>query len=56
MLAASVKQFVFSSTCATYGVPKQCQSLKTIPNPINPYGTTKLMVERILQILMLLTI
>ncbi len=50
MIAASIKQFVFSSTCATYGVPH------TVPitedhsqNPINPYGATKLMVERILQ-------
>ena len=49
MLAASIKQFVFSSTCATYGVPH------TVPipedhsqNPINPYGFTKLAVERIL--------
>jgi len=55
MLAASVKQFVFSSTCATYGVPKSAIQ-RPSPNPINPYGTTKLMVERILQILMLLTI
>lgn len=49
MVAASVKQFVFSSTCATYGVP----TIVPIPedhsqNPINPYGATKLMVERIL--------
>lgn len=50
MIAASIKNFVFSSTCATYGVPH------TVPitedhsqNPINPYGATKLMVERILQ-------
>lgn len=50
MIAASIKKFVFSSTCATYGVPH------TVPiaedhsqNPINPYGATKLMVERILQ-------
>ena len=50
MMAASIKNFVFSSTCATYGIPH------TVPitedhsqNPINPYGATKLMVERILQ-------
>lgn len=50
MIGASIKKFVFSSTCATYGVPH------TVPiaedhsqNPINPYGATKLMVERILQ-------
>ncbi|MGV0026741.1 UDP-glucose 4-epimerase GalE [Phormidesmis priestleyi ANT.L61.2] len=49
MVAASIKQFVFSSTCATYGVP----TIVPIPenhsqNPINPYGITKLMVEKIL--------
>jgi UDP-glucose 4-epimerase len=50
MLAASIKTFVFSSTCATYGVP----TIVPIPedhaqNPINPYGATKLMVERVLK-------
>ncbi|MBV8887473.1 MAG: UDP-glucose 4-epimerase GalE [Chroococcidiopsidaceae cyanobacterium CP_BM_RX_35] len=50
MLAASVKQFVFSSTCATYGVPQEVPIPEEHPqNPINPYGTTKLMVERILK-------
>ncbi len=49
MLAASVKQFVFSSTCATYGVPQMVPIPEDHPqNPINPYGATKLMVERIL--------
>ena len=49
MLAASVKHFVFSSTCATYGVPKGVPISEDHPqNPINPYGMTKLMVERIL--------
>jgi UDP-glucose 4-epimerase len=49
MLAASVKQFVFSSTCATYGEPKTVPIPEDHPqNPINPYGATKLMVERIL--------
>jgi UDP-glucose 4-epimerase len=50
MLAASVKKLVFSSTCATYGIPQQIP----IPedhsqNPINPYGNSKLMVEKILR-------
>jgi len=50
MLAASVKQFVFSSTCATYGVPNQVPLTEDHPqHPINPYGMTKLMVERVLQ-------
>lgn len=49
MLAASVKKFVFSSTCATYGVPETVPIPEDHPqNPINPYGATKLMVERIL--------
>lgn len=49
MLAASVKKFVFSSTCATYGVPEIVPIPEDHPqNPINPYGATKLMVERIL--------
>ncbi|MBV6622283.1 MAG: UDP-glucose 4-epimerase GalE [Rivularia sp. (in: Bacteria)] len=49
MLAAEVKKFVFSSTCATYGVPEQVPIPEDHPqNPINPYGATKLMVERIL--------
>ncbi len=49
MLAASVKNFVFSSTCATYGVPETVPIPEEHPqNPINPYGGTKLMVEKIL--------
>ncbi|MBD2677167.1 MULTISPECIES: UDP-glucose 4-epimerase GalE [Nostoc] len=49
MLTASVNKFVFSSTCATYGVPEFVPIPETHPqNPINPYGATKLMVERIL--------
>ena len=49
MKAASINKFVFSSTCATYGVPKIVPIPEDHPqNPINPYGTTKLMVEWIL--------
>ncbi|HAX75453.1 MAG TPA: UDP-glucose 4-epimerase GalE [Cyanobacteria bacterium UBA11372] len=49
MMAASVKKFVFSSTCATYGVPNIVPIPEDHPqDPINPYGATKLMVERIL--------
>jgi UDP-glucose 4-epimerase len=49
MEAASIKNFVFSSTCATYGVPNEVPIPEDHPqNPINPYGATKLMVERIL--------
>jgi len=40
---------VFSSTCATYGMPEQLPIAESHPqNPINPYGYTKLVVERIL--------
>jgi len=49
MLAANIKKFVFSSTCATYGMPEFVPITEDHPqNPINPYGATKLMVERIL--------
>lgn len=50
MVAASVKTLVFSSTCATYGVPETVPIPEDHPqNPINPYGATKLMVERVLK-------
>ena len=49
MIAAGVKKLVFSSTCATYGVPQKIPLTEDHPqHPINPYGTTKLMVEQIL--------
>jgi UDP-glucose 4-epimerase len=49
MLAANVKKFVFSSTCATYGVPEILPISEDCPQkPINPYGMSKLMVEKIL--------
>lgn len=49
MKDAGINKFVFSSTCATYGVPEIVPIPEEHPqNPINPYGATKLMVERIL--------
>ena len=40
---------VFSSTCATYGVPQQVPITEDHPQaPINPYGRSKWMVERLL--------
>jgi UDP-glucose 4-epimerase len=43
------KNFVFSSTCATYGVPVSIPiSEKNPQEPINPYGRSKLMLEWIL--------
>ena len=49
MLAASIDKIVFSSTCATYGIPQILPIPEDHPqHPINPYGTSKLTVERIL--------
>lgn len=49
MLEKGIKNFVFSSTCATYGIPQSIPLTEDHPqNPINPYGMTKLMVEKIL--------
>ena len=49
MCDAGIKNFVFSSTCATYGVPEQIPVSEDQPQqPINPYGMSKLMVEHIL--------
>jgi UDP-glucose-4-epimerase GalE len=49
MAARSVRSFVFSSTCATYGEPTQTPIVETHPQrPINSYGETKLAVERAL--------
>jgi UDP-glucose-4-epimerase GalE len=44
-----VNRFVFSSTCATYGVPETVPMAEDTPQrPINPYGQSKLAVERAL--------
>jgi UDP-arabinose 4-epimerase len=44
-----IARFVFSSTCATYGVPDTQPIREDTPQrPINPYGASKLMVERML--------
>ena len=45
-----VNKLVFSSTCATYGVPQSLPITEQTPqNPINPYGHSKLMVEQVLR-------
>ncbi|MES2768773.1 MAG: UDP-glucose 4-epimerase GalE [Bdellovibrionota bacterium] len=50
MLKANVKKIIFSSTCATYGIPEKIPLTEELPqNPINPYGQTKLMIEKILR-------
>ena len=49
MLKYNVKNFIFSSTAATYGIPKEEIILeRSETSPINPYGRSKLMVEQIL--------
>jgi UDP-glucose 4-epimerase len=48
-LAAGIKKFVFSSTCATYGPPDRIPMTEDLPQrPINPYGESKLMFEKML--------
>ena len=45
-----VRDVVFSSTCAVYGEPRTMPIEETTPlAPINPYGASKMMAERILQ-------
>ncbi len=49
MLEEGVRKIVFSSTCATYGEPREIPMTEDLPqNPANPYGESKLMLERIL--------
>lgn len=48
MLAANVKRIVFSSTCAVFGVVEPPIHENLPKNPINPYGFTKLVIERAL--------
>lgn len=46
---SGVKKFVFSSTCATFGIPECVPIDESLPQrPINPYGESKLMFEKIL--------
>ncbi len=50
MLAYDCKKIVFSSTCATYGEPEYTPIDEEHPQaPINPYGASKLMIERIMR-------
>jgi UDP-arabinose 4-epimerase len=49
MHAHGLKQIVFSSTCAIYGSPQRIPIPEEHPqSPINPYGASKLMIERML--------
>ena len=46
---AGIRKLVFSSTCATFGIPDSVPIIEDHPQrPINPYGASKLMVERVL--------
>ncbi|AGH48383.1 UDP-galactose 4-epimerase [Sphingomonas sp. MM-1] len=48
-VAGGVRHFIFSSTAATYGIPESIPIREDAPKaPINPYGASKLMTERML--------
>jgi UDP-glucose-4-epimerase GalE len=47
---AGIRRFVFSSTCAVYGIPEQIPITEQTPRePVNPYGASKLFVENALE-------
>ncbi len=49
-VGAGVRKFIFSSTCATFGIPERVPIDETLPQrPINPYGESKLMFEQALR-------
>ena len=50
LLADGPRPFVFSSTCATYGIPESVPIGEDAPQrPVNPYGESKLFVEKVLR-------
>jgi UDP-glucose-4-epimerase len=50
MVETGVKKLVFSSTCATFGIPESVPIHEGLPQrPINPYGESKLLFEKILR-------
>lgn len=50
MRRAEINLIVFSSSCATYGIPSTVPIAESAPrNPVNPYGVTKMVIERILE-------
>jgi len=52
MRDAGVRRFIFSSTCATFGIPATLPIHESLPQaPINPYGQTKLDIEQVLKAL-----
>jgi UDP-glucose-4-epimerase GalE len=49
-LDAGVRRFIFSSTCAVYGMPEKIPITEDTPRqPVNPYGTSKLFFENALE-------
>ena len=50
VLDAGIRRFVFSSTCAVYGIPGQIPISEQTPRePVNPYGASKLFFENALE-------
>ncbi len=50
MRKCNIDKIIFSSTCATYGIPEQIPIYESHPqNPINPYGRSKIIIEWALQ-------
>lgn len=50
MKEEDIRRFIFSSTAAVYGIPEKAPVSETDPlKPINPYGASKMMIERILE-------
>lgn len=50
MVRNEINRLIFSSTCSVYGVPDKLPISESTPTkPLNPYGESKLMVERVLQ-------
>lgn len=50
MRASDVQTIIFSSTCATYGIPEKIPMTEDLPQrPANPYGESKLQFEKILK-------
>ena len=49
-ISAGIRKFIFSSTCATFGIPEKMPMTEEAPQrPINPYGESKLMFETLLR-------
>lgn len=50
LLEAGIRDFIFSSSCASYGVPAELPIAESHPqHPVNPYGDTKLAIEKLLR-------